>query len=320
VCSNPAKPDGTTCNDGNSQTTNDRCQTGTCEGDLPPASVCGNGIIEAGETCDDGNLLNGDGCSSTCQDECVNPATDCPLSDQQCEVAACVATTGGGARCKINNRPNGTACNDGSTETSPDQCYQGDCVGGFAYPTCAPVSCEPWACGTSTIVGTSKNETISGTIGDDVIAGNGGNDAVKAMEGDDCVTTGSGKDKVEGQKGHDKIIDLSGTNTLNGGEGNDCIFGGSDSDKISGDDGCDVLYGSDGADTIEGRWGGDVIIGGSGNDKISGHEGSDLIYGGEGNDTIDGGSEGGDIDSCDGGPGTDMCKNCEVTINCEIIK
>jgi cysteine-rich repeat protein len=81
VCSNPIRPDGTTCNDGNSQTTNDRCQTGNCEGDLPPASTCGNGIIEAGETCDDANLRNGDGCSSTCQDECVNPVVDCQFAD-----------------------------------------------------------------------------------------------------------------------------------------------------------------------------------------------------------------------------------------------
>lgn len=28
--------------------------------------VCGNGILEAGEECDDGNLINGDGCSSSC--------------------------------------------------------------------------------------------------------------------------------------------------------------------------------------------------------------------------------------------------------------
>lgn len=29
-------------------------------------SLCGNGIVEAGEFCDDGNLISGDGCSSTC--------------------------------------------------------------------------------------------------------------------------------------------------------------------------------------------------------------------------------------------------------------
>ena len=32
-------------------------------------SVCGNGRLEASETCDDGNTTNGDGCSSTCQTE-----------------------------------------------------------------------------------------------------------------------------------------------------------------------------------------------------------------------------------------------------------
>jgi cysteine-rich repeat protein len=27
-------------------------------------AICGNGIIEAGEACDDGNLVNGDGCDN----------------------------------------------------------------------------------------------------------------------------------------------------------------------------------------------------------------------------------------------------------------
>lgn len=30
-------------------------------------AVCGNSIVETGETCDDGNTVDGDGCSSTCQ-------------------------------------------------------------------------------------------------------------------------------------------------------------------------------------------------------------------------------------------------------------
>lgn len=30
------------------------------------APVCGNGIVESGEECDDGNTIDGDGCSSTC--------------------------------------------------------------------------------------------------------------------------------------------------------------------------------------------------------------------------------------------------------------
>lgn len=35
----------------------------------PPAALCGNSIIQSPETCDDGNTLSGDGCSSTCQTE-----------------------------------------------------------------------------------------------------------------------------------------------------------------------------------------------------------------------------------------------------------
>ncbi len=32
-------------------------------------STCGNSIVETGETCDDGNNADGDGCSSTCKKE-----------------------------------------------------------------------------------------------------------------------------------------------------------------------------------------------------------------------------------------------------------
>ena len=39
----------------------------------PPVAVCGNGIIETGEQCDDGNTVSGDGCSATCQLEVVLP-------------------------------------------------------------------------------------------------------------------------------------------------------------------------------------------------------------------------------------------------------
>ena len=32
-----------------------------------PFAVCGNGVLETGEECDDGKRKDGDGCSSTCQ-------------------------------------------------------------------------------------------------------------------------------------------------------------------------------------------------------------------------------------------------------------
>ena len=38
-----------------------------------PTPVCGNGMQEPGEQCDDGNLSNGDGCSSACMNEAPVP-------------------------------------------------------------------------------------------------------------------------------------------------------------------------------------------------------------------------------------------------------
>ena len=54
---------------------------GTCEDGIrlcccprpgPSPAVCGNGVVEAGEQCDDGNIVSGDGCSSSCISEGAN--------------------------------------------------------------------------------------------------------------------------------------------------------------------------------------------------------------------------------------------------------
>jgi hypothetical protein len=46
---------------------------------------CGNGLIEAGELCDDNNFQNGDGCSSLCQIEPGYTCSGVPSSCLQCE-------------------------------------------------------------------------------------------------------------------------------------------------------------------------------------------------------------------------------------------
>lgn len=56
-------------------------QTAIDGGDVPvgpPTNVCGNGKREGAEECDDGNLLDNDGCSSTCKIEVTSPADYCP--------------------------------------------------------------------------------------------------------------------------------------------------------------------------------------------------------------------------------------------------
>lgn len=39
---------------------------GTTDTHTPPPAVCGDGVLEPTEACDDGNLIDGDSCSSTC--------------------------------------------------------------------------------------------------------------------------------------------------------------------------------------------------------------------------------------------------------------
>jgi len=56
--------------------TGDTCTNNAC---VAPPPVCGDGIRETGEQCDDGNLVDLDGCDSTCQFEQVTRATQIVL-------------------------------------------------------------------------------------------------------------------------------------------------------------------------------------------------------------------------------------------------
>jgi cysteine-rich repeat protein len=54
--------------------------TGVGPGDDQTQAVCGDGIVSAGEACDDGNTVSGDGCSATCQNESATaPRVDSTL-------------------------------------------------------------------------------------------------------------------------------------------------------------------------------------------------------------------------------------------------
>jgi cysteine-rich repeat protein len=66
VCGNGVVEEGELCDDGNTNN-NDSCHN-DCMGGCPTKTpVCGNGVLEQGEECDDGNKTDGDGCSSTCK-------------------------------------------------------------------------------------------------------------------------------------------------------------------------------------------------------------------------------------------------------------
>jgi cysteine-rich repeat protein len=108
--------------------------------------VCGNGVTEPGEACDDGNANVGDCCSPTCELQIVGDT--CWVGGNQCNIGTC-----SGASCinivpRVCNDSNGCTndscnpasgcvfanntapCNDGNSCTTTDTCSGGACVGG----------------------------------------------------------------------------------------------------------------------------------------------------------------------------------------------
>ncbi|MFM8409674.1 MAG: M12 family metallo-peptidase, partial [Alphaproteobacteria bacterium] len=91
------------------------------EGNACITTPCGNGILDPGEDCDDGNTVDGDCCSATCTFEPVGSPCDdgeqCTSGDA-CDSGVCAGTA----------LPNGSTCSDGSACTT-DACSSGTCVG-----------------------------------------------------------------------------------------------------------------------------------------------------------------------------------------------
>ncbi|MCX4242790.1 DUF4215 domain-containing protein [Paraliomyxa miuraensis] len=91
-------------------------------GEPPPEAVCGNGLIEVGEECDDGNAFDGDGCSASCFVEAppmcgngiVEPGEQCDdgnaIDGDGCS-SACLVEAGGGG---------GGTCDSGSDPFTGD--------------------------------------------------------------------------------------------------------------------------------------------------------------------------------------------------------
>jgi len=78
VCGNGVLETGEQCDDGNNNNFDGCSEHCTIE----ICGTCGNGKVESGEECDDGNTNNGDGCSSICQfEKCgngvLNDGEDC---------------------------------------------------------------------------------------------------------------------------------------------------------------------------------------------------------------------------------------------------
>ncbi len=84
---------------------------------------CGNGFVDPGEQCDDGNLTNGDCCNAACHYD--SPGTSCSPDTNPCTTDAC----NGAGTCTHTN--NTAPCDDGSDCTTGDVCGGGSCHGAF---------------------------------------------------------------------------------------------------------------------------------------------------------------------------------------------
>ena len=147
VCSNPQKPNGSSCDDSNACTQLDSCQSGTCVGSNPivctasdqchqvgtcnPATgVCSNPQKPNGSSCDDNNACTtGDTCQSG---SCASgtPVT-CTALDQCHAAGTCDTLTG---QCSNPAAPNGIPCEDGNVCSIGDSCQNGTCASGAPAP------------------------------------------------------------------------------------------------------------------------------------------------------------------------------------------
>lgn len=99
---------------------------------LPDPGTCGNGVVNAGEQCDDGNEINGDCCSGICQFEPSGAA--CASDGNPCTDDVC---SGGGA-CGV---PNASPCNDGVFCNGADTCSGGACSQHAGNPCASGAEC-----------------------------------------------------------------------------------------------------------------------------------------------------------------------------------
>ena len=109
---------GETCDDSNTSD-GDGCDA-LCQ--LEP--VCGDGVIEGAETCDDGNTLDGDGCGAGCQSEGVICGDGVIQLPEGCDDGNTIPGDGCSATCQPD-----AICGDGVLE-SPEECDDGNSVDG----------------------------------------------------------------------------------------------------------------------------------------------------------------------------------------------
>ena len=139
VCGNGVVEDGEACDDGN-RVSGDGCSA-SCT-----VESCGDGIVEGDEQCDDGNQDFGDGCTPWCRRQgCGDGELD--VATEECDDGNRDPGDGCDSQCKLEGPPAGV-CGDGTVDRGED-CDDGNADGGDDCVSCRiPIACTAEAaCG-----------------------------------------------------------------------------------------------------------------------------------------------------------------------------
>lgn len=132
-CGDGVVDDGEECDDGN-RVNADGCSN-SCR--LP---ACGDGVVQTGEQCDDGNDVDTDGCRNTCVrpvcgDGVVSTGEACDLGDANSDTSDALCRTNCQAqRCGDGVLDTGEACDDGNTDDRDacrNTCVEATCGDGI---------------------------------------------------------------------------------------------------------------------------------------------------------------------------------------------
>ena len=198
VCSTPVMLDGTSCDDQQLHTVNDKCMNGICIGtDLCIGKTCPATECRSQGTCDhttgecisqalpDGTECD-DGDGATVEDRCLNEAcvgrlqcgqSLCTVTDPHCFTAVCENDA-----CLERVKPDQTPCSDGLDQTTGDQCVSGQCIG---VDLCASVTCTA----KGQCFGSGTCDPLSGKCTSPVLPdGTLCNDGISSTRDDQCAT------------------------------------------------------------------------------------------------------------------------------------
>ncbi|MEZ4288431.1 MAG: hypothetical protein R3A47_09870 [Polyangiales bacterium] len=117
-------PNGTACDaDSDCAGVCDLRGSNVCES----ANACGNGKDDAAESCDDGNVMAGDGCNATCATEGAYVCYGGAALYSCCDSAGSETPDGQGGCCTYNS----SACPTGAVCVNAADCTSASCTGGF---------------------------------------------------------------------------------------------------------------------------------------------------------------------------------------------